>query len=193
MNLKTNMMKKLISFSIIYCGFSGLFGCFCSDIAEYWNITDIEIVLYDQNGATPMNGTMHGDSIGINIYFVPEFVAKPASTLYPLLNSAWAFSCPFPGDRGLQYRIESFTVTSSADFNTFKAGESLNSIIRIPGGNRIEDLISDKADWSHAYYGRIDLMVTEKPLNTHLHQFIVNIALESGTIVESRSEEILWQ
>lgn len=184
------MSVKKISLLIVL--FSGILGCECFSGGSKWNIDSFEVSISDKNYGPPVDGMLSGDSIGMTISFEAEFVALNVNPFSGLMTSAYATSCEEPGDRGLEDKITSFTVTSSSAFNDIPNGESLNEFLALSGGSSISDWIDNSDGWNFNRSRWVDFVFTEKPEPTSIHRFTLRFALESGTIVEQTTEEIQW-
>ncbi len=183
-------MKKLILMLVFV---SGIFGCICSDVKDKWNIADLELSVSDKDFNNPVAGLIRGDSINLEIRFVPEFVDGNSFNSNPFINSLNATSCDDDGKKGMKDGISNFNVTSDSLFNSFQAQESLNSIIRVSGVTPIDDWLSDSDEWIFLRNETALLTITEKPTSTFVGNFIVTIEFDSGNVVEVKSEEIKWE
>lgn len=184
-------MKKLL---VLFVLLSGILGCgWCDGIKLEWNIVDFEVRVFDKTNYMPSNGMIEGDSVKLVLDFSAEFVESGFVNEFSLITSAYAFQCPFPGEDGLKDAIRSFSVSSNADFNSIKAGESLNAICKVYGLVSIDEWISYSEDWFHSSYSQAQLVLMEVPESNVKHTFLIEIEFESGRTVQGTAEEIQWK
>ncbi len=181
-------MKKIIIILTIF--FSACIRC--PDVLPHWNIANFDIRIYDFNYNPPANGLIQGDSLNLIIDYSIVYVESYFSNSFPFVNAAYAWSCDESGREGIKDPIVDVTVTSNADFNQFIAGESLNSIIRTNDGVNIEDWISGSQALDLRFLESNQLIITQKPLIEQVHEFTIRFEFQSGRILESNSEMILW-
>jgi len=182
-------IKKLVLVSLL---FSGILGCGCFNDGSEWNIESFTVSIFDKNGMQPTDGVIEGDSIVLEVFFEPEYVEFNANPLSGLMSSAIATTCEEPGDDGLNITVNSFLITSNADFNETPAGESLNEFIIVNGNLSLEEWIEISHRWGYQNYGRSGLTFIEKPGDSSSHIFILQFVMESGEIIEQKTEEIQW-
>lgn len=194
-------MKKIIVLAFLI---SGILGCFCRGIPEFWNATGFTIQVQDKMGADmdATYRTISGDSVGLLIQFDMEFVeVSPVQELMApfLISSAYAFQCPDPGDRGMQDGIKDIQVTSSMPFNEMAPGTSLNGLMSARyEWSFWEDEHKALADWVASFSPRpaseSDILLTfaEQPASGSIHQIKIEITLNSGKRIVQETPFFRW-
>jgi hypothetical protein len=181
--------KKFIAFLIL---FSGILGCECFYGGTEWNVARFHSDIRDKMGNPPSHGIIEGDSVKLFITFEAEFVEHIPNPFQAFMNSAYATSCTYPGDDGIQDKIISFVVTSNSDFNTIEAGKPLNELLLVNRKKSIEDWIAGCDSWMFRHEPPAELLFIEKPTIPGKHVFTLKLETVSGEIFEEITEEIQW-
>ena len=181
--------KKLFLVLILFCG---IVGCECFNAGTEWNIDSFTVSISDKNDNPPLNGIIEGDSIKLQLMFEAEFVEINSNPFKGLMSSALATSCEEPGDDGLNDKIANFLISSNAEFNEIPIGESLNDRVVVNGNKSITDWISTSNSWVFRHREFADLIFIEKPERSSNHTFTLRFILESGEIIEQKTDVIQW-
>lgn len=188
-------MKKIFLMAIL---FTGVVGCFCTDIDPYWNLDDYVVQLADTDLATLELEEYEADTLVLNLQSTYTTVAS----LPLMMNTAYALTCEEAGHKGMDDPITSVEISSSAQFNEYAPGELLNDIVIVNEESYttesvtiIDDFVSRSKDMGIDFGGGpiIDFYITEKPADSLAHQFTVKMGFLSGKTIEKQSESIIWK
>lgn len=188
-------MKKLLLITIL---FTGIVGCFCTDIDPYWNLDDYVVGLADTDLLQLEVGEYEADTLVLNL----QSTYTTLASLPLMMNTAYALTCEEAGHKGMDDPITSVEISSSAQFNEYAPGELLNEIIIVNENSyntesvtRIDDFVSGSKDMGIDYGGGpiLDFYITEKPADSLAHQFTVKMGFLSGKTIEKQSESIIWK
>ncbi|BDS10368.1 hypothetical protein [Aureispira anguillae] len=179
---------------ILVSGILGLsFSC-CSDRPEYWNLTNFQVTISDQNYMPPHAGQIKADTLLLLLDFEIEYLAAQSSSykvINPFINTMYATSCPPYGEKGMKDQLVHINLSSSADFNTYPAGISLTPLLTI-WGHSVEDWI-EKGYFNETWDNRWELRFNEKPsANSNLHDFKISLTFASGRKEEVQLGAIAW-
>lgn len=178
--------------------FTGIIGCFCTDIDPYWNLDDYVVILADTDLVKLESGEYESDTLVLNLQSSFTTVAS----LPLMMNTAYALTCEEAGHKGMDDPITSVEITSSSQFNEYAAGELLNDIVIVNENSfnnesvtTIDDFVSGSKDMGIDYGGGpiIDFYITQKPADSLAHQFTVTMGFLSGKTIEKQSESIIWK
>ena len=184
------MLKR--TFLILFI-FSGLYSC-CSDVKEYWNIDDFDVVINDFSGNSPTDGVITADSLKLILNLERSYVQNPINTLLKP-NTLTALSCEPDGWKGMDNAVTKIKITSRQDFNDFPAGTNLNSFFTSElNDESIENFVANAKDWYPDGYYSLTFLIKEKPnsIFNQTQQFDVEIEFSSGDKIKRSSPEISW-
>lgn len=186
-------MKTTLLCFLLTSGLFGLsFSC-CSGIPEYWNLTSFQVepMSFDQSSRL-VNDSITTDTLVLKLTFGQEFLSDNISVgPNPFLSSAYATSCPSPGELGLKDELVDIEITSSVPFNNYLAGTSLTPMLFIHG-TPIQDWIDNKR-YNKSYLNNWPILFPIKPsTNSNIHDFKISLTFDSGRIEEVQMGALTW-
>ena len=187
------MFRK--SLVIVVIMVSGILSC-CTDVLPHWDINDFTITFGNGSGIFSDEGTFDSDSLIVQTALDIEFLSSVWGS-NPFVNTALALSCEHDGHLGLKDKMTSINITSSQDYNTITAGNSLNNlfILNNPFFEFTDtnlDKLSEQLNQSYFFIPNLEFVIKEKPTNNATHQFTISMDFESGKNVVTTSKEITW-
>ena len=172
--------------------FAGIWGC-CGDVKDNWNIDSFNILVFNQDDVRPSNNMLTADSIQLLIGLSASFVSEDNFNLQnPFMKSAYATSCEDDGHLGMDDKISAITVTSSTNFGTIAAGESLNDLVSFEQSRSMMDWADDIANKGFNFNQEVIFVIGQKPFDSQERTFIVTMDFESGKSVTSETEAFVW-
>ena len=183
-------MKKTLLVFVISSGLlSGLFSCFCKDDTPFWLMKDFDTTLYNSNLTSVISDSTTVDTLVIAISTNPIFTANLSALSQLFINSAYAFSCPKPGNIGFKHKLTKVEIISDQDFNQFDSGADLSSLCFI-NGQTIQEFVQEEI---HPAYGNIRISINQKPSQSLLRSFTIRFEFVNSSYVTNTSQSILWQ
>ena len=180
-------MKKIL---LIFILTTGILSCFCDDVDPFWNVNDFQLEFLNDENAWSTSDTVTLDTINFVIDFDFTYVAENYFQ-NPFISTAAAASCPNPGMDGMKDPITNITLTCNEDYNTFAAGESLNSIVKHNGIEGFQSFVDQVATFPAVDF--ISFTVMEKPIDLDSLKFTVQLDFQSGTNISKETGNIFWQ
>ena len=141
---------------------------------------------------TPVNDTIRTDSMLLVLSFGQELLTDNIHLgPNPFMSSAYATSCPEPGELGMKDELVDIEITSSLPFNNYLAGASLTPMLSIDGIS-LQAWIERKG-FNQYYQNTWFITFPTKPSNnSHTHDFKIRLIFNSGRIEELQLGALTW-
>ncbi|WMX12013.1 MULTISPECIES: hypothetical protein [unclassified Aureispira] len=174
---------------------SSLFGLAlsCCDRPDYWNLTTLQITPISFDGRViPIQDTIVTDTLVLRVEYEYEFLSDHIQLgPNPFISSAYAISCPIPGELGMKDGLVDITITSSAPFNNYLPGHSLLPMLLINGISAQEWI--DNKYFDSYYIDNWNITFPQKPTaSSNTHDFKIRLTFNSGRTEEVQLGALTW-
>ncbi len=186
-------MKKIVLAFLFSSGFLGLAVkcCSSSESFAYWKMNDFKVLITDNEGLNVISDSTNIDTLNLQITIDPIFLASQKNVLPLFVNSAYALSCPDPGELGLKDKLINLKITSDKEFENKIAGEDLREFCSFGNNsNGYSEFLNHMNSTSFTY--SIDIKINKKPNQILPRKFKILFEFEDGTIKEKESNSFVW-
>jgi hypothetical protein len=173
-------------------------GC-CSDLEKtYINVHSFRSKLLQ--GGTEVKDTVKGTSLAIVLD--PEYSFISAAQSPPLLNAAFALSCPNPGESGNKHVPTALEISYQGDApynDTIPAGTILNNYIKctvkdFKGERSVEQLLQLYQKEKYAFNQQVTFTLSTPPDNNTVasRAFHFRFTQSDGSVIEVTTRSVYW-
>ncbi|WP_310992770.1 hypothetical protein [Aequorivita marina] len=178
--------------------------CNCGPIAgAFFDIKGMELDNFKKTGENSIGiieeneAVTYNEYAGLGIDYDVEYISqnRPKKPSFSLIQSAYACSCIFNGERGSKYeKLSNITVISLNDFDeSHRANDTINDLILAKGfyhqdDEYLQDYLAN--DTINIQYEGLRLMVDRKPTLNENYKVKVVVELSTGEVYEKVSNSI---